>query len=87
MLPTTTIKVPRALHKRLAAEARAQHLTLAAVISRALDDADERRFWAAVQKANDALTTEDRSERLVDRTVADDLDDPNDDELSLRGTW
>jgi predicted transcriptional regulator len=87
MPSTTTIKVPRALRDRLAAEARAQHLTLAGVISRALDDADERRFWAAVHTANAALTTDDRAGRLVDPTVADDLDDENDHELSRRGEW
>jgi predicted transcriptional regulator len=87
MPQTTTIKVPMALRDRLAAEARAQHLTLAAVISRALDDAEERKFWTAVQTANAALTTDEREGRLVDPTVADDLDDHNDDELSRRGEW
>jgi predicted transcriptional regulator len=43
----TTIKVPTELRDRLAARAKKDHITLAAAIAKALDEADERQFWDA----------------------------------------
>lgn len=45
MSETTTIRVTRALRDRLAEQAQCHHLTLASVIERALDQAEERFFW------------------------------------------
>lgn len=47
-MPMTTIKVSTELRDRLAEIAGRDHSTLAQVVERALDAADEARFWTAV---------------------------------------
>jgi predicted transcriptional regulator len=84
---TTTIKVPRELRDRLSALAHDQHTTLAGAITRTLDDADERAWWAAIGAENAALTAEQREGRISDATLADDLADPADDLLSETDGW
>lgn len=87
MADATTIKVPRELRDRIAEHARRERVPLAVVIARALDDADERAFWAAVGAENSRLTEEDRAAYLPDLTLADALGDPDDDEVSVRADW
>jgi predicted DNA-binding protein len=43
---TTTIRLSRELHQRLARRAKAEHMTLAGAIERALDVQDREEFWA-----------------------------------------
>ena len=83
----TTIKVPTELRDRLAARAKKDHITLAAAIAKALDEADERQFWDAVRDENARLTSEEREEYLHSGTLLDDLDDPEDKAISIRGGW
>jgi predicted transcriptional regulator len=83
----TTIKVPTELRDRLAARAKRDHVTLAAVITSALDEADERQFWDGVREENAGLTAEEREEYLHHDTLLDDLDDPKDKAISTRGGW
>jgi predicted transcriptional regulator len=87
MTAVTTIKVPVELRDRIAAQARQNNVTLAAVIAKALDEADERRFWEAVRAENVAITEEERLERIHDSTLMDDLDDPVDAEVSIQNKW
>jgi predicted transcriptional regulator len=83
----TTIKVPTELRDRLAARAKQDHITLAAAIAKALDEAEERQFWDAVRDENARMTEEERGEYLHDSTLLDDLDDPGDEAISSRGGW
>jgi predicted transcriptional regulator len=83
----TTIKVPTELRDRLAARAKREHVTLAAVIANALDEAEERQFWDAVREENARLTPEEREEYLQNGTLLDDLEDPEDKAISIRGGW
>jgi hypothetical protein len=86
-MPMTTIKVPTELRDRLAARAKRDHVTLAAVIASALDEAEERQFWAAVREENARLTPEEREKYLHNGTLLDNLDDPEDEAISIRGGW
>jgi predicted transcriptional regulator len=83
----TTIKVPKELRDRLAAQAKREHITLAAAIARALDEAEERQFWDAVREENGLLTDEERAQYRHDSTLLDHLDDPEDEAISIRGEW
>lgn len=83
----TTIKVPTELRDRLAARAKKDHITLAAAIARALDEAEEHYFWDAVREENARLTPEERKEYLHNGTLLDDLDDPEDKAISTRAGW
>ena len=83
----TTIKVPTELRDRLAARAKRDHVTLAAAIASALDEADERQFWDAVREENARLTPTESEEYLHNGTLLDDLDDPEDNAISIRGGW
>jgi hypothetical protein len=83
----TTIKVPAELRDRLAARAKEEHITLATVIAKVLDESDERQFWDAVREENARLTDEERAEYLHDNTLLDDLGDPDDEAISIRGGW
>jgi predicted transcriptional regulator len=83
----TTIKVPTELRDRLAARAKKEDITLAAAIARALDEAEERQFWDAVREENSRLTEEERDEYVHDGTLLDDLHDPEDEAISIRGEW
>lgn len=87
MYKATTIKVPQELRDRLATYARRDHVTLAAVIARALDDADERAFWAAVTTEHAGLFDTERASLVSDATAADDLNDDADDAISARDGW
>jgi hypothetical protein len=85
-MSSTTIKVPTGLRDRLADRARELHTTLAGAIERALDESDERLFWAAVRREHDALAPVERAEYLPaigTETLADDADD----QLSAAGAW
>jgi antitoxin MazE7 len=83
----TTIKVPTELRDRLAARAKKDHITLAAAIAKALDEAEERQFWDTVRDENALLTLEEREAYLHNGTLLDDLDDPEDKAISIRGGW
>lgn len=84
---TTTIKVPKDLRDRIADRARRDHVNLATVIKRALDEADERAFWLSVQNEHASLTDEVRAGYLSNAGRIDDLTDPDDDELSVEDAW
>ena len=86
-MTVTTIKVPSELRDRLAAKARHDNLTMATVIARALDEAEEREFWDRVRAVNAALTDEERASYIPDATLLDDLDDEADAELSRTNAW
>jgi predicted transcriptional regulator len=86
-VPTTTIKVPKALHQRLAELARREQVTLATAIEHALDEADERSFWLAVRAENATVNDDERAEYEPNGTLGDDLDDPSDDELTAGHGW
>jgi predicted transcriptional regulator len=83
----TTIKVPAELRDRLAARAKKEHITLATVIAKVLDESDERQFWNAVRDENARLTDEERAEYVHDSTLLDDLRDTDDEAISIRGGW
>ena len=84
---TTTIKVSKELRDRLAAHAQRDDLTLAAVISRALDEAEARQFWSTVRAENATVTDYERAQRSADAALRDDLEDEGDDALSARDGW
>lgn len=86
-MTVTTIKVPSDLRDRLAAKAKHDNLTMAAVIAHALDEAEEREFWDRVRAVNAALTDEERASYVPDATLLDDLDDEADAELSRTNAW
>lgn len=86
MSDVNTIKVSKRLRDRLAARAQQDQVTLATVITRALDESEERSFWSAVAAEHAALTTVDRRAYLVDATLNDSID-PADDAVSLRNEW
>jgi predicted transcriptional regulator len=86
-MTVTTIKVPIELRDRLAARAKHDNVTMARVITQALDEAEEREFWERVRAENALITDEERAERVHDSTLLDDLDDPVDEDLSRRGAW
>ena len=86
-MTVTTIKVPNELRDRLAAKAKHDNLTMAAVIARALDEAEEREFWDRVRVVNAALTDEERASYIPDATLLDDLDEEVDAELSRNNAW
>jgi hypothetical protein len=48
----TTIKVPKTLRDRIAAQAERDRVPFASVIERALDAADEDAFWERVREQN-----------------------------------
>ncbi|MDQ0574271.1 putative transcriptional regulator [Agromyces albus] len=87
MSGSTTIKVPRALRDRLARRAEREHVPLAQVIERALDENEDREFWARVHRENAQLSTSERQVYVGGSTLGDDLDDAGDDALSERGEW
>jgi predicted transcriptional regulator len=47
--PSTTIKVSRELHARVAQVAARRGVTLAGAIAQAFDDAEEAEFWRGVR--------------------------------------
>jgi predicted transcriptional regulator len=83
----TTIKVPTELRDRLAARAKSANVTIAAAIANALDEVEERQFWDAVREENARLTEEERAEYVHDTTLLDNLRDPEDEAISIRGEW
>jgi len=83
----TTIKVPTELRDRLAARAKSANVTIAAAIADALDEVEERQFWAAVREENARLTEDERAEYVHDPTLLDNLRDPEDEAISSRGDW
>ncbi len=86
-MTVTTIKVPSELRDRLAARAKHDNVTMATVITQALDEAEEREFWDRVRLVNAALTEEERASYVPDATLMDDLDDDADNELSRNNAW
>lgn len=88
-MPTqhTSIKVPRHVRDRLAERARREHATLAAVISRALDESEEREFWSKVRSDHEALSPADRTEYERGGTGTDDLRDPVDERTTEENAW
>lgn len=87
MSETTTIKVPKKLRDRLAHQAQRDHVTLGAVIERALDEAEDRSFWAAIADEHAALSSDERASYVADRTVTDDLHDEGDAAVSASNGW
>lgn len=87
MSGSTTIKVPRALRDRLARRAQAEHVPLAQVIERALDENEDREFWARVQREHAQLSASDREAFLDGNALRDDLDDVGDNALTERDEW
>lgn len=85
-MQSTTIRVPISLRDRLQKRARAEGVTLAGVIERALDASDERHFWAAVKREHEALSKQERSDHLRSGGL-DDLSNVSDDQLSERDEW
>lgn len=83
----TTIKVPRSLRERISKRAGHLHVTMALVIEEALGGAEESESWSDVSVCDESLTKEERSARLDDRTLQDDLSDPGDDELTEEEAW
>jgi predicted transcriptional regulator len=77
-MSSTTIKVSTELRDRLAARASACGTTMAGVISAALDESEEREFWARVRDDHARLADDARAASLADPTASDDLDDPSD---------
>jgi hypothetical protein len=63
------------------------HITLGAAIAKVLDEAEEREFWDAVREENARLTEAQREEYRYDGTLLDDLADPQDEAISIRGGW
>lgn len=86
-MTTTTIKVPSDLRDRLAERARRDNVTLAAAITKALDEAEDHAFWEQVNRDHAALNEHDREAFVRDATLTDDLDDAADDELSRQDAW
>jgi hypothetical protein len=84
---TTTIKVPKKLRDRLAHQAKRDHVSLSAVIERALDESEDRSFWAAIVDEHAALTSDERASYVADPTVADDLHDEGDAAVSASYGW
>lgn len=82
----TTIKVSRELRDRIAERARTLGVPLAGAIERALDDADEWRFWESVRRENESLTQAERQTYLRSGGT-DDLTDADDDTISERNGW
>jgi predicted transcriptional regulator len=87
MTAMTTIKVPRELRDRLAAQAEDQGVTMASVIARALDELEEQTFWLAVHRAHAGLTTADREAYLHEPVAKDGLLDERDMEISRNDAW
>ena len=83
----TTIKVPRELRDRLAAQAGDRGVTMASVISAALDGLEEQAFWLEVQRAHAGLTPADRQAYLSEPVVKDGLLDDDDMEISRDDAW
>ncbi|TAM70707.1 MAG: hypothetical protein EPN48_04975 [Microbacteriaceae bacterium] len=87
MTSVTTIKVPRELRDRLAEYAHREHISLAAVIERAITGAEERAFWSAVRDDHAALTDADRAAYIPATSDHDDLADDADAALSENDGW
>ena len=83
----TTIKVPRELRDRLAAQAEDRGVTMAAVISQALDELEEQTFWLAIHSAHSRLTKADREAYLREPLTKDGLVDEADMEISRNDAW
>lgn len=86
-MPATTIKVPAELRDRLSELARREHTTLATVIAKLLDAAEEQTFWQAVRDAHAAMGDVERARYVSDATLPDDLADHADDRLSAEDGW
>lgn len=86
-MQATTIKVPAELRDRLAEHARRDHVTLATVIAHALDAAEEREFWDAVRAQNATLSDAERAVYAANPSLAENLTDRADDEISARDAW
>ncbi|MGI8647119.1 MAG: hypothetical protein DLM55_12440 [Acidimicrobiales bacterium] len=50
MPETTTVKLPTTLRNKLAARAKARHVSQAEVLAEALETLDRRDFWTSVSK-------------------------------------
>gem|GEM_PF-1723191 len=72
-MPSTTIKVPVELHRRLAARATEGGTTLAAVVEKGLDQLEEAEFWRSMERTMPkAPVAEDRA--ILESTLKDGLD-------------
>lgn len=83
----TTIKVSRELRDRIAERAHADHVSLAAAISHALDLADRQEFWSATATEHAALSESERAAYRSDATLGDDLADADDDAVTAADAW
>lgn len=76
-MATTTIRVSRALHERLAKHAAARNVSLAAAIEQALDAEEDASFWAEAQATMgtpQALTSIRKDTAELGGTLRDGLD-------------
>jgi predicted transcriptional regulator len=60
--PSTTIKVSRELHQRVAQAAERHGVTLAGAIAQAFDDAEEAEFWRGVRAMEPAEVQADAAD-------------------------
>jgi hypothetical protein len=73
-MPSTTIRLSRELHARLARRASADHLTLAGAIERALDVEDNAEFWSRVAEVMGAADNRPPASGQLTGTLKDGLD-------------
>ena len=76
-MDSTTIRLSRQLHDRLARRAKAAGTTLAGVIERALDDEERSQFWsqaAATMGSAQARRTMQADAAAMNGTLRDGLD-------------
>jgi predicted transcriptional regulator len=75
---TTTIRIPRSLHRQLSEYAKPRRLTLVGAIERSLEAALQEEFWAAVDASmgtTEAVAESQAEAASVSGTLRDGLDD------------
>ncbi|MDR1427347.1 MAG: hypothetical protein LBJ08_06275 [Bifidobacteriaceae bacterium] len=75
---TTTIRIPRSLHRQLSDYARSHGVTLAAALGRAIAAAHREEFWTAVEAtmcSPEAVTSTHAEAAAMDMALTDGLDD------------
>ena len=81
-MESTTIRLSRQLHERLARRAKAEHTTLAGAIEHALDAEEAAEFWSRA-----AATMGSPDAQRAARTESDDLSGTLRDGLDPAETW
>ncbi|MDR0594165.1 MAG: hypothetical protein LBG60_13125 [Bifidobacteriaceae bacterium] len=83
---TTTIRLPRSLHRRLSEFARQRQLTVAAAVEASLEAARREEFWSAVDRqmcTAEARAANQAEAASFDGALVDGLDDESAYWLSL----